>query len=114
MIEDKILIIFNRSGLSRTDFANKLGIANAVLSHLASGRNKASLDLVINILTYFPDISSDWLILNKGEMLRSPIENNADKIKLNLLDYLNKITHANNLTHEKIKNLETEIQNIKD
>ncbi len=113
MIEEKILKIYADSGLSRTDFAAKLGIANAVLSHLASGRNKASLDLVVNILNYFPHISADWLLLNKGEMLRSPLESNTETIKQNLLKHLSTIKNTNVLTLNKINDLETIIADLK-
>ncbi len=70
--------------MSRLEFATKLNISNAVLSHLASGRNKASLDLVIAVLTHFPKINSEWLILNKGEMYKSEIDDReALKSELN-------------------------------
>ena len=84
MIENKIIQVFTSSGMSRLEFATKLNISNAVLSHLASGRNKASLDLVIAVLTHFPKINSEWLILNKGEMYKSEIDDReALKSELN-------------------------------
>jgi len=113
MIEDKILQIYTASGLTRGEFALKLGIANAVLSHITSGRNKASLDLVITILNHYPHISADWLILNKGEMKRSPMESNIETIKQNLLDYTSKIKNTNTLAINKIQELEKEINDLK-
>lgn len=89
MIEGKIIEVFKSSGMSRVEFAEKLGISNATLSHLASGRNKASLDLVISILNYFPDISADWLILDKGEMRRNGT--NGQKFRDNMTQQLNKL-----------------------
>jgi hypothetical protein len=84
VIENKIIQVFTSSGMSRLEFATKLNISNAVLSHLASGRNKASLDLVIAVLTHFPKINSEWLILNKGEMYKSEIDDReALKSELN-------------------------------
>jgi hypothetical protein len=84
VIENKIIQVFTNSGMSRLEFATKLNISNAVLSHLASGRNKASLDLVIAVLTHFPKINSEWLILNKGEMYKSEIDDReALKSELN-------------------------------
>jgi len=84
VIENKIIQVFTSSGMSRLEFATKLNISNAVLSHLASGRNKASLDLVIAVLTHFPKINPEWLILNKGEMYKSEIDDrDALKTELN-------------------------------
>jgi transcriptional regulator with XRE-family HTH domain len=113
MIETKILQIFNRSGLNRQDFANKLGISNAVLSHITSGRNKASLDLVSNILNHFPEISADWLLLDKGDMLRNELEHNGQKIKNQLLSKIENIRQAGNSTLERLELLEKEIIGLK-
>ncbi len=91
MIEQKILEIFTKSGLSRIEFAERLGISNAVLSHLASGRNKASLDLVISVLSQFPDINPEWLILNVGEMYRTDNQDKRKKWNEQLINQLNQI-----------------------
>jgi transcriptional regulator with XRE-family HTH domain len=91
MLEFRILEVFNYSQLSRLEFANKIGISNAVLSHLSSGRNKASTDLIISILTNFEDISPEWLLFGHGDMLKSQKGQNIDMIKNDLLYRLNKI-----------------------
>lgn len=113
MIETKILQVYNRSGMSRIDFANKLNISNAVLSHITSGRNKASLDLVINILTHFPEISTDWLLLDKGEMLRPELEQGSEKLKTSLLSHIQGIRQAGHSTLERLEKLEKEINGLK-
>lgn len=95
------------------DFANKLNISNAVLSHITSGRNKASLDLVITILKHFPDISADWLLLDKGEMLRGELEHNGEKIKGSLLLQLEAIKRTGLSTLKGLEQLEKEISDLK-
>lgn len=111
MIETNILEVFNRSGLSRTDFAAKLGISNAVLSHIASGRNKASLDLVIAILTQFPDISPDWLLFGKGEMKKG--EKNLDEFRSKIQTYIGNIRSTAARTAEQLQLIESEIAELK-
>lgn len=111
MIENKILEVFRISGMSRIEFAERLNISNAVLSHLASGRNKASLDLVINILHHFPTISADWLLLNKGEMYRSGTGVNA--IKENLSGYITRIKELNQMVAQSVTGLEKEVFELK-
>jgi DNA-binding XRE family transcriptional regulator len=113
MIETKILDIYNRSGLSRMDFANKLNISNAVLSHITSGRNKASLDLVVTILQHFPEISADWLLLDKGDMLRGELEHQAEKIKKDFLYTLEDIKRASQSTFKGLEKLENQIIDLK-
>jgi predicted XRE-type DNA-binding protein len=112
MIEEKILKVFSKSGLSRIEFANKLKISNAVLSHLASGRNKASLDLVINVLTYFPGISADWLILDKGDMERPAIENTV-KLKDDLSKHIARLQQGNHQMQKDISSLANEVESLK-
>ena len=51
-----------QEGLSAAAFAQKINIPRSSLSHLVSGRNKPSLDLLIKITSEFPDISLDYLV----------------------------------------------------
>ena len=46
------------SGISKSNFSGK-----SLQSELGGGQ-------ISEILTYFPDLSPDWLLLGKGEMLR--------------------------------------------
>lgn len=73
MLEIRILEVFKQSQLSRAEFAQALGISNAVLSHISSGRNKPSLDLVLALLDKFKDINPEWLLLGNGPMLRKDL-----------------------------------------
>lgn len=58
------------SKLDKKSFAERLGISAATLSHLSSGRNNPSLDLIISILENFNELSPDWLLFGRGEMYR--------------------------------------------
>ena len=51
-------------------FAAEIGVQNSTLSHILNNRNNPSLDVLKKILSRFPDISTDWLILGQGSMLR--------------------------------------------
>lgn len=112
MLENRIMQVFAYSNLSRLEFASRLGISNAVLSHISSGRNKASIDLVMGILTHFPEISSDWLLLEKGEMLR---QDNARKLNLwkgQTLEDLNRIKQSHHDLQQQIIQLESTIMKL--
>ncbi len=58
-------------------FADEIGVARAVISHILSERNKASLEVVQKILARFSEISPEWLLLGQGEMLKRLDENRA-------------------------------------
>ena len=48
--------------MSAAAFAQKIGVPRSSLSHLISGRNKPSLDLLVKITTIFPQLSLDELV----------------------------------------------------
>lgn len=56
-------IIIDKS-LSPSYFADTIGIQRSSISHILSGRNKPSLDIIQRILKVFPDIDRDWLIFD--------------------------------------------------
>lgn len=58
-------IMENRS-LTASGFADKVGIQRSSLSHLMSGRNNPSLDLVMKIVAEFPEVDLYWLLLGTG------------------------------------------------
>lgn len=76
-MKEKLQFLLKSKGLSASTLANMLEIQPSGISHLMSGRNKPSFDLVVKILKVFPDINPDWLLLDKGEMTRSSEPNHS-------------------------------------
>ncbi len=113
MLEIRILEVFNQSGLNRLEFSNKLNISNAVLSHLSSGRNKASMDLVVSILQQFPDINPEWLVLGKGEMKRENKELVIQQLKNKLITEINKIKKGVVKLTEDLESIEDSLNQLK-
>ena len=68
--------------MGQAQFASAIGIQRAAMSHIISGRNNPSLDVMTKILHRYPQINPDWLLLGKGEMLRdnTPAMEPADNI----------------------------------
>ena len=52
-------------------FARILEINPAIISHILAERNKPGVDLLQKILSKFPQVSPDWLLLDSGEMFRN-------------------------------------------
>ena len=72
-MKDKLqLLIKSEENLTQSSLAEMLGIGPATISHLINGRNKPSYELLQKILVRFPNLSSDWLMLDRGGMLRDP------------------------------------------
>ena len=55
--------------LTPTQFADAIGIARPIVSHILSGRNKPSLEVVQRILAAMPTLSMPWLLNGTGTML---------------------------------------------
>ena len=55
--------------LTPTQFADTIGVARPIVSHVLSGRNKPSLEVVQRILTAMPELSMPWLLNGTGTML---------------------------------------------
>ena len=60
-------------GLTQVEFAEKLGMTQAGISAIESGRVKTS-DRMIQILSNTFSISAEWLRTGEGEMLVEPSE----------------------------------------
>lgn len=67
---DRIKQVIEYSQMSTTVFADTIGVSRSALVHLLTGRNQPSLDVVKKILTVFPEISVDWIMFGKGNMIR--------------------------------------------
>lgn len=70
-MKEKLEFLLQNKGLTATSLARLLDIQPSGISHILSGRNKPSFDLVAKILRLFPDLNPDWFMLDKGDPFRS-------------------------------------------
>jgi plasmid maintenance system antidote protein VapI len=70
-MKEKIEFLLRNKGLTSTQLARMLEIQPSGISHILSGRNKPSFDLVVKILRAFPDIDPDWLLLDGEQIFRT-------------------------------------------
>ena len=75
-IIDRIKKIISDNGLTNSSFADKIGVPRSSISHVLSGRNNPSLNLIIKILQSFDGISANYLL--SGDVL-TPIQPITDK-----------------------------------
>jgi transcriptional regulator with XRE-family HTH domain len=65
---ERIREILSRYQLTPTQFADAIGTARPIVSHILSGRNKPSLEVVQKISAAYPDLSLPWLMFGTGPM----------------------------------------------
>lgn len=62
----RLEIILDYYSLNASSFADKIGVQRSSMSHLLSGRNKPSLDFILKIDNFFPEVDLYWLLNGKG------------------------------------------------
>ena len=67
---EKLEFLIKQKRLTTTSFARMLDVQPSGISHIISGRNKPSFDLVVKILKLFPEVNPDWLLLDDESMWR--------------------------------------------
>jgi len=73
-MEARIQRLMNSENLTPTKFADIIGVQRSAISHILSGRNKPSFDLIQKILTKFPRVNSEWLLMGRGEMYKTMVQ----------------------------------------
>jgi transcriptional regulator with XRE-family HTH domain len=71
-LSKRILEILEKSGLTPSEFADKIEVQRSAISHITSGRNKPSLDFLIKIKQAFPEIDTDWLVFGEEKPKENP------------------------------------------
>ena len=64
---ERIELLMKCYDLSPSQFAEKTGIQRASVSHIISGRNKPSLEVMLKIYEAFPGVDMKWLMMGVGE-----------------------------------------------
>lgn len=67
-IAQRIKELIDDQGLSNTDFAKEANLNPAIISHILSGRNKPSLQVINQIKESFTNVNLDYLITGSGQL----------------------------------------------
>jgi transcriptional regulator with XRE-family HTH domain len=62
MLNDKIRDLLKKKEMSPSHFADEIGVQRSSISHILSGRNRPSFDVIQKIIRRFPDLSLDWFL----------------------------------------------------
>ncbi|MDR2684407.1 MAG: helix-turn-helix domain-containing protein [Prevotellaceae bacterium] len=117
-ISERLILVIKHINLSTSAFAKNIGISQPQMFNYTKSR-QPSLTIIEKILEKYPEISAEWLVTGKGEMLKNNYQNidNLELIKHN--NILNEVLLENRslnkklvsalektiLLHEKIKKL---------
>lgn len=71
---DRLQYLMKLHNLSASAFADKINVQRSSISHILSGRNKPSLELMQKVLAAFPKVNADWLILGNTSAEQVSIE----------------------------------------
>ncbi len=64
---ERIELLMKCYDLSPSQFAERTGIQRASVSHIISGRNKPSLEVMLKVYEAFPGVDMKWLMTGVGE-----------------------------------------------
>ncbi|AUC76645.1 helix-turn-helix domain-containing protein [Olleya sp. Bg11-27] len=97
---------------SASSFAEKIGVQRSSISHILSGRNKPSLEFVMKVLSFFPEVELYWLMNGKGEFPKIEIQNDIKQVApisknedQNLFSNSEKTESSNTPNSELVKNI---------
>lgn len=69
-IKERILTFIEKRGVKKADFYLNTGVSDSNFK----GKNKNSQpggDVLVKILTFYPELNGDWLLTGKGDMLKN-------------------------------------------
>ena len=77
-MNEKLRILLQSENLTASRLAEILEIKPAAVSHILSGRNKPSFDLLCKIVNRFPHINPYWLLGDAQEMRNANMPNSTE------------------------------------
>ena len=83
-MDEKLRILMQSENLTASKLAEILEVKPAAISHILSGRNKPSFELLCKIVNRFPQINPYWLLGDATEMrnANAPISTSSDAVPL--------------------------------
>lgn len=81
-MNEKLRILMQSENLTASRLAEILEVKPAAVSHILSGRNKPSFELLCKIVNRFPQINPYWLLGDAEEMrnMNTPISTSESRV----------------------------------
>ena len=71
-INDKIKQILVDKNITPSYFADEIGVQRSSVSHILSGRNRASFDVIQKIIRRFPELGYEWIMEEEEQAINQP------------------------------------------
>lgn len=81
-MEGKLRILMQSENLTASRLAEILEVKPAAISHILSGRNKPSFELLCKIVNRFPQINPYWLLGDVEEMRNANAQNSTSNTQV--------------------------------
>lgn len=62
ILNDKVKFIIAERQMTPSHFADEIGVQRSSISHILSGRNRPSLEIIQKIVARFPEFTYEWLL----------------------------------------------------
>lgn len=71
--------------MSGAGFAEKIGKVKTTFANYLNGSRPTPVDVIVDILNTFPDLSADWLLRGNGDMLNK-VNPDVERMKKEIYD----------------------------
>lgn len=99
-IAERLKAVVGYSSLSVRAFAIKCGMTQSTLDRQIKQERNVNIDTLTKILTTFPEVSAEWLLLGNGLMLKT---DNYSEEEMRNIERLKKMTDVIGTLQEAIK-----------
>lgn len=115
------------TGMAKSTLAESIGIEQTTLNNQFLGKRSLSLDVIVALLSSFSELSAEWLLRDRGDMLISKFGETVEGVSLRYNERIEKListieslqgiidenSKVMKAYKENIKNLENELEAIK-
>lgn len=107
--------LISAKSASVLDFSRLIGVAQTTLNSLLSSTKGVSSNVILLTLDTFPDVSAEWLLRGKGEMLiaSSPNEKKEEEALAESL-FRNVLVEFMSMVNKRLKSIDNNTQSSVD
>ncbi len=107
-MKDRLMKVITSEGLTPSLLADEIGVQRSGISHILSGRNNPSLDFLQKLLTRFPKLNANWLVMGQGSMYVSGNTNIPDLFSQSQVSQKSQVSPTLTATPEKTSSGESD------
>ena len=79
------------TGMAKSTLAESIGIEQTTLNNQFLGKRSLSLDVIVALLSSFSELSAEWLLRDRGDMLISKFGETVEGVSLRYNERIEKL-----------------------